>query len=197
MIWVLVGVVLVLLAVIGVLVMRQRRSLQLKEGFGPEYDRVVAARGDQRAGEKELLERRKRHDHLEICPLDPAARDEYLERWAVTQRRFVDQPAAAVEQANVLVQQVMSERGYPVDGDFEQVAADVSVEHSEVVENYRAAHSTAVRAGGGQASTEELRQSMVHFRALLDDLLADDESDSARKDQARSGEIAQESTTRR
>jgi hypothetical protein len=177
MVWVLVAVVVVLLVVVGVLLLRTRRSRQLKEGFGPEYDRVVSDRGDQRAGERELLERRRRREELEIRPLDPSARDEYLARWRGAQRRFVDEPAAAVGEANVLVIEVMRERGYPVDDDFEQRAADVSVDHPVVVENYRAAHRIARRARNGQAGTEDLRQSMVHFRALFDDLLAVPESD--------------------
>jgi hypothetical protein len=176
MVWVLVAVVVVLLVVIGALVARQRRSRKLKEGFGPEYDRVVAARGDQRAGETELLERRKRHEQFDIRPLEPSVREGYRQRWEATQRRFVDEPAEAAGQASVLVRQVMRDRGYPVDDDFEQSAADVLVEHPVVVENYRAAHAISVRAGGGQASTEDLRQSMVHFRALFDELLADDDS---------------------
>lgn len=196
MVWVLVAVVLVLLGVIGALLMRQQRSRHLQEGFGPEYDRVVTERGDQRAGEKELLERRKRHDDFEIRPLDPSVRDEYLARWETTQRRFVDHPAAAVGQASVLVRQVMRDRGYPLDGDFEQLAADVSVEHPVVVENYRAAHAISARASDGQASTEELRQSMVHFRALFDDLLADGESEFENAASAPRGESPNESTTR-
>ncbi len=196
MVWVLVAVVLVLLGVIGALLVRQQRSRHLQEGFGPEYDRVVAERGDQRAGEKELLERRKRHDDFEIRPLDPSVRDEYLARWETTQRRFVDHPTAAVGQASVLVRQVMRDRGYPLDGDFEQLAADVSVEHPGVVENYRAAHAISARASDGQASTEELRQSMVHFRALFDDLLADQESEFEGTAPAPRGESPHESTTR-
>src|ERR1700733_10607865 len=107
MIWVLVGVVIVLLVVIGVLVARQQRSRQLKQGFGPEYDRVVEQRGDQRAGERELVQRRERLDQFEIRTLQPAARQGYLQRWRATQRRFVDQPDAAVAEAHQLVQQVM------------------------------------------------------------------------------------------
>jgi hypothetical protein len=176
MIWVLLAVIVVLLVVIGMLVARQQRSRRLKENFGPEYNRVVAERGDQRSAERELAERRRRVDEFEIRQLEPAARDRYLERWKRAQRLFVDEPAAAVGEAHVLVQQVMHDRGYPVDDDFEQRAADISVEHPDMVEHYRAAHSISVRAHSGQASTEQLRQSMVHFRALFDDLLAPGDS---------------------
>jgi hypothetical protein len=171
MIWVLVAVIVVLLVVVGLLVARQQRSRQLKQGFGPEYDRVVEERGDQRSGERELLERRQRHEQFEIRPLEPAIRQDYLQRWEATQRHFVDEPGGAVDEADVLVQQVMHDRGYPVESDFEQRAADISVEHPVVVDNYRAAHAISTRARSGQASTEQLRQSMVHFRALFDDLL--------------------------
>jgi hypothetical protein len=176
MVWVLVAVVVVLLLAIGVFLARQQRSRQLREGLGPEYDRVVAKQGDQRAAEKELLERRRRYDRFVIRPLEASARAEYRQRWDTLQRRFVDQPDAAVGQAGVLVRQVMRDRGYPVDVDFEQVADDVSVEHPVVVENYRAAHAISARATNGRASTEDLRQALVHFRALFAELLGHGES---------------------
>ncbi len=180
MLWVLVGVVVVLLVIVAVLLVREQRSRRLRKGFGPEYKRVVAQHGDQRAAEQELIERRERLDEFQIRPLEPTARDNYLQRWEATQRRFVDQPVEAVGEAHVLVQQVMHDRGYPVDEDFDQRAADISVEHPDVVENYRAAHAISVRAHNGQASTEQLRQSMVHFRALFDDLLAPTDRSQAR-----------------
>jgi hypothetical protein len=172
MIWVLLVVVVVLLVIVGVLVARQQRSRRLKDEFGPEYGRVVADRGDQRAAEKELADRRQRVGTFEIRPLDPAAAERYREQWAAAQRYFVDEPAGAVGRAHELVQRVMHDRGYPVDEDFEQRTADISVEHPVVVENYRAAHEISIRARNGDAGTEELRQAMVHFRALFDDLLA-------------------------
>lgn len=172
MTWVLLAVVVVLLVIIGVLVARQQRSRRLKDEFGPEYGRVVAERGDQHAAEKELADRRQRIGRFEIRTLEPAARERYLEQWGASQRHFVDEPVTAVGQAHELVQRVMRDRGYPVDEDFEQRAADISVEHPDVVENYRAAQEISLRARGGEASTEELRQAMVHFRALFDDLLA-------------------------
>ncbi len=172
MIWVLLVVVVVLLVIVGILVARQRRSRRLKDEFGPEYGRVVAERGDQRTAEKELADRRQRVGKFEIRPLDPAARERYLAQWGAAQRYFVDEPVGAVGQAHELVQRVMDDRGYPVDEDFEQRTADISVEHPVVVENYRAAQEISIRAHNGQANTEQLRRAMVHFRALFDDLLA-------------------------
>lgn len=172
MLWVLVAVVVVLLVIVAALLVREQRSRRLRKGFGPEYKRVVAEHGDQRAAEQELIERRERLDQFQIRPLEPTVRANYVRRWETTQRRFVDEPVAAVGEAHGLVQEVMHDRGYPVADDFDQRAADLSVDHAELVENYRAAHGIAVRAHNGQASTEQLRRSMVHFRALFDDLLA-------------------------
>ena len=166
MIWLLVAVIVVLLCVVGVLFMRQRRSAQLREGFGPEYDRVVEERGP-RAGEAELRERFDRRRSYDIRPLDPAARERYAERWRATQAQFVDQPASALADADKLVAEVMRERGYPVE-DFDQQADDVSVDHPHVVEHYRKAHAIQSAREG---STEDLRQALVHYRALFDELL--------------------------
>ena len=204
MTWVLLAVIVVLFVVIGGLVARQQRSRRLKDEFGPEYGRVVAEQGDQRAAEKELADRRQRVGEFEIRPLDPAARERYLAQWAAAQRQFVDEPVGAVGQAHQLVQRVMHDRGYPVDEDFEQRTADISVKHPVVVENYRAAHGISIRAENGRASTEQLRQAMVHFRALFDDLLAPDEGrrpddDSATEPAHDNGEgaVRQQTTPRR
>jgi predicted nucleic acid-binding protein len=173
LIWVLLAIVVVLLCVVGILVIRQRRSAQLREGFGPEYDRVLQERGDQRAAEAELRERRDRRRGYEIRPLEESVRERYAERWEDTQRRFVDQPASAVAEADGLIGEVMRDRGYPVE-DFDQQAADLSVDHPEVVEHYRSAHAVSVASGDQNASTEDLRTAMVHYRALFSDLLEDD-----------------------
>jgi hypothetical protein len=203
MTWVLVLVVVILLVIIGILVARQQRSRRLKDEFGPEYRRVVADRGSERAGEKELADRRQRVGKFELRPLDPNARERYLAKWAAAQRYFVDEPAGAVGQAHELVQRVMHDRGYPVDEDFEQRTADISVEHPVVVENYRAAHAISIRASNGQASTEQLRQAMVHFRTLFDDLLApgggqqtDDASASELAHDNDGGAVPQQATPR-
>jgi hypothetical protein len=160
---VLLAVIIVLLVIIGVLVARQQRSRQLKENFGPEYRRAVAEHGDQRSAERELSNRQPRLDEFEIRPLEPAVRERYSERWRAAQRNFVDEPTVAVSEAHELVQQVMGDRGYPVDQDFEQRALTY---RSTIRKwwNYRAANAISGRAGNGDASTEQLRQSMVHFR---------------------------------
>ena len=173
MVIVIVAVVLIALVVGALVLARQRRSQQLQEGFGPEYERTVSERGDRKEAEAELLERRKRHDRFEIRELDAATRDRYADRWRSAQRRFVDQPGPAVGEADALVMEVMRDRGYPVADEFEQRAADVSVDHPEVVEHYRAAHEISGRATTGEASTEDLRQAMVHFRSLFVELLGD------------------------
>jgi hypothetical protein len=180
--WILVAVLAVLLVVAAVLLWRTRRSQQLREGFGPEYDRTVAQHGDRRAAESELLERRERREKLDVQELEPAARDRYSERWRATQRQFVDEPARAVAEADELIKAVMHERGYPVEDDFERRADDISVDHPVVVEHYRAAHAISRESASGDAATEDLRQAMVHFRALFAELVGDDES---RRDEAR------------
>jgi hypothetical protein len=182
-------VVIALIVAVLVLVMRQRQSQQLQKGFGPEYDRTIEERGgDRREAEAELRARRERRQQFEIRPLDPAAREAYADRWRTAQRRFVDQPGPAVGEADQLVMEVMRERGYPVADEFEQRAADVSVDHPVVVEHYRAAHAISVRATGGEAGTEDLRQAMVHFRALFDELLGADGADPNRTDDGRVGD---------
>ena len=168
MIWVLAIVIVLLLCVVGALLYRQRRTAQLKQGFGPEYDRAVHEHGDQRKAEAELTERRERRRGYDIRPLAPEARERFAERWRATQAQFVDQPASALNDADSLVEEVMRERGYPVD-DFERQAADVSVDHPGVVDHYRCAH--AIHQNGSEASTEDLRQALVHYRALFDELL--------------------------
>jgi hypothetical protein len=172
--WVIVAILVVVIIVLVVLLMRSRRSQQLQENFGPEYGRVLTERGDRRAAESELAERRERRAKLEIRELEPAARERYAERWGAAQRAFVDKPAPAVAEADALVSEVMRERGYPVSEDFDRRAADVSVDHPVVVEHYRAAHGISIRAMEGDAGTEDLRQAMVHFRALFDELLGGD-----------------------
>lgn len=149
---------------------RGKRSEALQERFGPEYDRALSEHHDQREAERELKEREERVDHLNIRPLDREERDRFAERWHAVQAQFVDDPKIATDEADQLVGEVMTTRGYPV-GDFEQRAADISVNHPHVVEHYRAAHEIALRNARGDADTEQLRQALVHFRALFEDLL--------------------------
>ncbi len=169
--WVIVVVIAAaIVAAIAWALYRKRQSEQLQERFGPEYERAVAERGARSEAETELREREKRREKLEIRPLERAARDRHLESWRRVQARFVDEPGPAVREADALVMEVMRERGYPMD-DFDQRAADISVDHPDVVENYRAAHRISLANERDEASTEDLRQAMVHYRALFQELL--------------------------
>ena len=150
--------------------LQKRRSKQLREGFGPEYDHAVREHGDRRRAESDLQERQKRVERLHIRDLSPEERARFADAWRSTQARFVDDPPATIAEADRLVGEVMETRGYPV-GDFEQRSADISVDHPHVVTNYRAAHAIAGAQERGEASTEDLRQAMVHYRALFEELL--------------------------
>lgn len=173
--WVWIVIAIAAVVVIALVVwsaLRTRRTRTLREGFGPEYDRTVADAPSKREAEADLLERRERREELDIRPLDDDARERYAEEWQATQARFVDDPGGAVTEADVLIQRVMRERGYPVE-DFEQRAADVSVDHPEVVNNYRAAHAISIAHERERASTEDLRLAMQHYRSLFDELLGE------------------------
>jgi predicted nucleic acid-binding protein len=168
--WILIGVGVVVVIAVALFAADRRRSQQLEEKFGPEYGRAVRERGDRRAAESELREREQVRDRLEITPLSDRQRERYGREWEEVQSAFVDNPSSAVADADRLVAEVMRERGYPVD-DFEQQAAVVSVDHPEVVANYREGHAIYLRCDRGEASTEDLRQALQHYRALFDDLL--------------------------
>jgi hypothetical protein len=163
--------VIVVIAIAAVfLFFRNRRRQRLKEHFGPEYDRAVRERGNPAKAETELLNREKRVHSFSIKALTPATRDRFAEEWSAVQHRFVDDPALAVTEADSLVNRLMVARGYPMT-DFEQRAADVSVTYPEVVQNYRSARAIVLRHGRGEAGTEDLRQAMVYYRSLFDELL--------------------------
>lgn len=183
-------ILLVIAAIAAAVVMasRKRRSAQLQERFGPEYERTVEQRGDRRAAESDLADRARRHDKLEIRELEPAQRDRYVAAWRDTQARFVDQPAPAVHEAHVLLTEVMRERGYPVD-DFETRSSELSVDHPDVVQNYRDGQRLASASERGEASTEDLRQAMVHFRSLFERLAEPNRGDSGARD-ARGQEVS-------
>ncbi|MGP8270276.1 MAG: hypothetical protein ACLQLH_09430 [Terracidiphilus sp.] len=150
--------------------LRSRRTKRLRTQFGgSEYDRALAGGGSRRHAEARLDGRNDRIEALHIQPLAPGDRARFSESWRNVQGRFVDSPGGAVTDADQLLRDVMSTRGYPV-ADFEQRAADVSVDHPLVIDNYRKAHDIAVRQGLGHASTEDLRQAMIHFRTLFEDL---------------------------
>ena len=169
---ILIVVVAAVLAAAAVYVSRRKRSEHLREKFGPEYDRTIKQHGDARHAERVLADREDRVKKFALRTLPAPDRERYANDWAAVQRRFVDDPAGAVTQADKLVTQVMDARGYPT-GDFEQRAADISTDYPVVVENYRAAHDIALRDSRGQASTEDLRKAMVHYRSLFEELLGD------------------------
>lgn len=150
-------------------IVRQRRMANLKKRYGPEYDRIVLESGPRKA-EATLLEREKRVEKFHIRALPVDERERFITDWRNVQSRFVDDPKDAVSQADQLVERLMHARGYPMT-DFEQRAADISVTHPQVVSNYRAAHQIALRHQLGQATTEDLRQAMIYYRSLFDDLL--------------------------
>src|SRR3954471_16539447 len=172
-VWVLLIVVLVVVVLAAVAVMRRRRTENLRGRFGPEYDRAVEASDDRRNAEQNLLDRARRRDQLDIRPLPEAARARYSEQWRGIQERFIDDPGGSVGAAHALLDQVMAERGYPTK-DFEEQADLVSVDHPRVVENYRAAYAVYTRQRDGQATTEDLRDALVRYRSLFEDLLHPD-----------------------
>jgi hypothetical protein len=169
---VIVIIVLVVLGAAGFVAWSQNRRRNLQKRFGPEYDRVVETHESTREAEQELLARQKRHDELQLRDLEPEARDRYRAEWKRVQENFVDAPESAVTEADHLLVRVMSERGYPTEG-FEQQAADLSVEHAATIDRYRTANEISTRAAAKQASTEDLRQAMVHYRALFTELVGD------------------------
>jgi ABC-type multidrug transport system fused ATPase/permease subunit len=179
--WQIAVIVVVLLVVLSVgwIWMRRQRTQRLTEQYGPEYQRAVESAGGQRAAERELDARQERVKSFEIRALSTSEHDRYLASWKESQAHFVDDPSGAISQADVLVQEVMRARGYPM-ADFEQRSADISVDHPHMLNEYRAAHNIAERHATGGVETEDLRQAMVYYRALFDDLL---ETDSAPMEQ--------------
>lgn len=177
--WALILIAAAAVLIVGVVAwstMKRRQTRQLQGQFGPEYDRTIEAADSKKAAEAELAARRERREQLEIRPLSSAARERYTSQWQTVQAQFVDNPGAAVASADQLIQSVMGERGYPVK-DFETRAADISVDHPDVVENYRQGHRLAEKSSDGDGSTEDLRQAMRHYRALFDDLVEPDDDE--------------------
>ena len=170
-------IAVIVVAAIAFMASRKRRSRQLRERFGPEYDRVVRQEGDPRKAEGVLEFRQKRREKFQIRPLSAADRSTFAVRWNEVQARFVDDPRGAVTVADSLVTDVMQQRGYPI-GEFDQRAADLSVDYPLIVDNYRAAHDIALRHNAGKASTEDLRQAMVHYRALFQELLEESKTET-------------------
>jgi len=176
-IWIVVAVVVVALVVVAALAWQAARRKRLRDTFGPVYEQEVEEAPSRREAESELESRRKRREELEIRPLSAHAVDRYSHEWEVVQTQFVDDPVGATRDADRLVEQVMAERGYPME-DFDSRADLVSVDHPTVVENYRSAHDTYLAYDRGDASTEDLRQAMVHYRSLFGELLETDERET-------------------
>jgi hypothetical protein len=164
-------VVIVVAAVLFMLTTANRRR-RLRERFGPEYDRAVTERGSRREAEAELAERERHVRDLDIRPLSPSARNQYQSEWTAVQEQFVDAPQAAVAGAQTLVSAVMEDRGYPTQP-YDQTLADLSVEHASTLDHFRAAHDISQNAAAGTATTEDLRQAMIHYRALFAELLGE------------------------
>lgn len=167
-----IGILIVLgIAIAAILLLAQkRRSNQLRKHFGPEYDHALGGFGERRAAERALAERTRRVDKLQIHPLAPERRDALWAQWQQVQARFVDDPAAVLDEAHRLLSTVLREQGYPT-GRFEEEVELVSVHHPATVQHYRAAHELAEQRARGRQATEELRQAMIHYRALFEDLM--------------------------
>lgn len=175
-----IGAIVVIAIIVAIAFASGRaRSRRLQQRFGPEYERTIRATGDRTAAERELQARENRVRRMHIEELPAGARERYTEEWRTVQTRFVDEPSAALQQADVLVTNVMRDRGYPMDN-FDQAVADISPDHPQVVENYRIAHDIAARTTRGEATTEDQRQAMVHYRTLFNDLLGTSERTNAR-----------------
>jgi hypothetical protein len=177
--WIIIAlaVVLVVVVVVAALSARRRRH-HLQERFGSEYDRTVEGADGRREAERELREREARRDELDLRPLSDASRQRYTQQWQEMQSGFVDRPQVAVADADRLITDLMRERGYPVD-DFDTRSELVSVDHPDVVENYRNAHRIAVRTVEGRTSTEDLRQAVISYRALFEEMLVDHSVDNS------------------
>jgi len=166
------AVAILIVAGLAWLYVRKRRSTtaNLRQKFGPEYERAVREHGSERKAEAKLADREKRVETLNIRDIDPMEHERFAKRWESVQSRFIDSPKGAVAEADDLVSLLMKTRGYPV-SDFDQRAADISVAYPRVVENYRSAHEIALRVGKDEATTEDLRTAMIHYRSLFEELV--------------------------
>jgi len=179
------------LVIAGSQMARRRRTERLRQQYGPEYDRAIDQSESQREAESELRDRSKRHEELELRTLDSSERADFERRWTDVQAQFVDDPGSAVRNADALVTDVMSARGYPVEADFDRRADDLSVRHAEVTQRYREARRIAQANEEGRVDTEALRQAVTSYRALIQALLTsdgdDDRADDARHEDDRTG----------
>lgn len=167
-----VAVVVIFLLIVAALVWLSRRLhvSKMRKRYGPEYDRLVAEMGSRKRAEARLIERERRVSQYDIRPLSEADRARYMQAWHNVQARFVDDPGTSIGEADRLLGDAMAARGYPM-ADFDRRSADLSVHYPEVVQNYRLGHDVAVRHRDGKASTEDLRQAMIHYRALFEELV--------------------------
>ncbi|GIJ11130.1 hypothetical protein ACFFMR_04305 [Micromonospora andamanensis] len=187
-------VILVVAAIAAAVVVAGRRRA-LRQRFGPEYDHVVAEQESRSAAERELRDRERRHAELELVPLTPESRARYAEAWEELQVRFIDSPAETVGQADELVSRLIAERGYPT-GEFDDQIAHLSVDHARTLGHYRDAHEIHLRNSRGEASTEDLRQAVVHYRALFSDLLGEEPPVAAGTPEQRQPDAAHDATNR-
>jgi hypothetical protein len=188
---VLIIVVLLVLVALGVVLSRRRRSSQLQEHFGPEYERSVAATGDRRAAETELAERRQRREEFDVRDLNPEETGRFRESWNEIQRGFVDDPRQSLRSADLLVAEIMRARGYPVDDDVDRRADDLSVDHPRVVQHYREARQ--VRDADGEVDTERQRTAVTSYRSLINALLGDEPGNDTRRDAAGHDDVRDDS----
>jgi hypothetical protein len=188
--WIIVAVVIVIVvvAVVAAALVTQARRRRLRERFGPEYDRAVENNASRRKAESELVQRERRVKGLDIRPLDPAIRAKYVDQWTGIQERFVDKPKDAVGDAHLVVVKVMTQRGYPTE-DGGQAMADLSVDHAQTLDHYRAASTISGQAASGAATTEDLRQAMIHYRVLFRDLLGEPAADQEAPDPGHDGTV--------
>jgi hypothetical protein len=181
-IWVVIAIVAVAVIALVAVGAGKRRTAVLRGRFGPEYDRAVENRGDRRAGEADLRAREKQRAQFDVKPLPEAVRLRFAGEWRDVQEQFVDQPEQAVTAADTLITRVMEARGYPMK-DFDAQAELVSVDHPDTVENYRFAHAVRQRSETHQASTEDLREALLRYRSLFDELLRPEDNGGAADDQ--------------
>jgi hypothetical protein len=196
--WVLIVVgAVALVALLAAVAFVRRRTMRLQQRFGREYDRALEKEGSKRRAEAELSTRIERREQINVRPLSPESRERFRASWTDVQKQFVDDPGAAVMRADQLVSTVMNERGYPMD-DFDGRAADISVDHPDVVERFRSAHGIAKKNERGRATTEDLRQAIKHYRALFEELLETTEDEPlSRDDAAANGRTTDERAVRR
>jgi hypothetical protein len=185
--------VVVVATLVTVFAVRHQRSRSLRSRFGPEYDRTLESVGDEKRAEKELSEREERRRRFQIHDLEPELRARYWQEWREVQSHFVDEPQVALREADVLLSEVMRRQGYPMD-DFDQSAADVSVDHPREVEDYRKAHAISVAAARDEAGTEDMRLGVQHYRALFASLLGEDGSTHGEDGVAREDHLEPEAT---